>query len=73
MKLVKRFMRCLLVFALVQAMWASQSFAESKEDVFPVIAAQSLYVGDMPEYMEQVWLYLLEDNYFILKKTRSAS
>ena len=73
MKLVKRFMRCLLVFALVQAMWASQSFAESKEDVFPVITAQSLYVGDMPEYMEQVWLYLLEDNYFILKKTRSAS
>ena len=73
MKLVKRFMRCLLVFALVQAMWASQSFAESKGDVFPVIAAQSLYVGDMPEYMEQVWLYLLEDNYFILKKTRSVS
>ena len=73
MKLVKLFMRCLLVFALVQAMWASQSFAESKEDVFPVITAQSLYVGDMPEYMEQVWLYLLEDNYFILKKTRSAS
>ena len=73
MKLVKRFMRCLLVFALVQAMWASQSFAESKENAFPVIAAQSLYVGDMPEYMEQVWLYLLEDNYFILKKTRSAS
>lgn len=73
MKLLKLFMRYLLVFALVQAMWASQSFAERTEDVFPVIAPQSLYVGDMPEYMEQVWLYLLEDNYFILKKTRSVS
>ena len=66
-------MRCLLACAFVQALWASQPFAENAENSFPMIAPGSLYVGDVPEYMEQAWLYLLDDNYFILKKTRSVN
>lgn len=69
----KFLVRCLLGCLLVHVLWASQSLAEITENSFPVIVPGSLYVGDVPAYMEQVWLYLLDDNYFVLKKTRSVS
>lgn len=69
----KCLMRCLASCLLGHVLLASLSFAEITQRDFPVVAPASLYVGDVPEYMEQVWLYLLDENYFVLKKTRSVS
>ena len=73
MQCPKLLVRCLLFCLLGQLLWASPLLAEITKWDFPSIESGSLYVADVPDHMEQVWLYLLDENYFVLKKTRSVS
>lgn len=63
----------LLAFIAVNFSHSIVSVAYGGTISFPKIVAPSLYVADVPTQTKQVWLYLFQNNYFVLKQIQFAN